>query len=59
MKYFAFFLVALVIGVAILFTLDYMNFNIWFITIGLQWVTQYIVPWLILFMLIVIARKLS
>ncbi len=57
MKYFAFFLVALVIGIAILFTLDYMNFNVWVITWGLQWVTQYIVPWLILCVLVVIARK--
>jgi len=57
MKYFAFFLVALVIGVAILFTLDSMNFNVWVITLGLQWVTEYIVPWLILIVLIIIARK--
>lgn len=48
---------ALVIGVAILFTLDYMNFNVRVITLGLQWVTQYIVPWLILSVLIIIARK--
>lgn len=58
MKYFAIFIVALVIGVAILFTLDSMNINIWLITLVLQGVTQYIVPWVILFMLIVIARKL-
>lgn len=57
MKYFAFFIVALVIGIAILFTLDYMNFNVWVITLGLQWVTQYIVPWLILIVLIIIAKK--
>jgi len=58
MKYFIIFLVSTIIGLAIFLSLGLQEFNGWFLLIvGFQWVTQYILPWAILILLINIARK--
>jgi len=58
MKYFLFFLVSLIIGLIIFLSLGLMKFDGWFLLIiGFQWVTQYILPWAILILLINIVRK--
>lgn len=56
MKYFFVFLVSLVVGLAILLSLEYIHGR-FLLVIGFQWVTQFILPWVILLLLIIIARK--
>lgn len=58
MKYFLIFMVSLIIGLAIFISSGLMKYHGWFLlVIGFQWVTQYILPWAILILLINIVRK--
>lgn len=59
MKYFIIFILSLIIGLVILLTLGYIKTDFWFLfIIGFQWVTEYIVPWVILFLLIFMAKSM-
>ena len=58
MKYLLIFLVSTIIGLTIFLSLGLLEFHGWFLlVIGFQWITQYILPWAILILLINIARK--
>lgn len=59
MKYFIIFLLSLIVGLIIFISLGYIETNSWFLLIyGFQWVTEYILPWLIVFLLIYIAKNM-
>jgi len=59
MKYFIMFLLSLVVFLIIFTSLGYVTSDLWFLFIyGFQWVTEYILPWLIVFLLIFIAKNM-
>lgn len=59
MKYFIMFLLSLVVFLIIFTSLGYLESDLWFLFIyGFQWVTEFILPWVIVFLLIFIAKNM-
>ena len=59
MKYFIMFLLSLVVFLIIFTSLGYLKNDLWFLFIyGFQWVTEFILPWVIVFLLIFIAKNM-
>ena len=59
MKYFIIFLLSLIVGLVIFVSLGNIETDLWYLFIyGFQWVTEFILPWLILFLLIYMAKNL-
>ncbi len=58
MKYFMLFLLSLLVFLIIFTSLGYLKNDLWFLFIyGFQWVTEFILPWVIVFLLIFIAKN--
>ncbi len=59
MKYFIMFLLSLVVFLIIFTSLGYLKSDLWFLfLVGFQWVTEFILPWVIVFLLIFIAKNM-